>query len=212
MNISKLVQECIENYQDTEPIFIEDVKKYITKKCDKKDNVIKNVSIILNKLKRKGIIKSAYRGIYYKPGRCVFGETGLDYTRLIKLKYLKDREGNIKGYITGTKLFNWIGFITLVPNVMEIVTNECKYYKKYDDKLRTYIIKPKMQITNENHQYLQFLDILENKDNIHIEVEKENKILYNIIRECNLNFEKLIKYAKETNNKKALVKLLILKK
>ena len=26
----------------------EDVKKYITKKCDKKDNVIKNVSIILN--------------------------------------------------------------------------------------------------------------------------------------------------------------------
>ena len=68
-----------------------------------------------------------------------------------------------------------------------------------------------MQITNENHQYLQFLDILENKDNIHIEVEKENKVLYNIIRECNLNFEKLIKYAKETNNKKALVKLLILK-
>ena len=54
--------------------------------------------------------------------------------------------------------------------------------------------------------------IAENKDNMHIEVEKENKILYNIIRECNLNFEKLIKYAKETNNKKALVKLLILKK
>ena len=53
MNISKLVQECIENYQDTEPIFIEDVKKYITKKCDKKDNVIKNVSIILNKLKKR---------------------------------------------------------------------------------------------------------------------------------------------------------------
>lgn len=208
MNISKLVLKYIEGYQDTEPIFIEDMKKYIIEKGGKQNNVY----VILNRLKMKGIMKSAYRGIYYKPGRCVFGETGLDYTRLIELKYLKDREGNIKGYITGAKLFNWIGFTTLVPNVTEIVTNECKYYKKYDEKLRTYIIKPKIQITNENHQYLQFLDVLENKDNIHIEIDNENQILYDIIKECNLDFKKIIKYAKETNNKKALEKLLILEK
>jgi hypothetical protein len=72
-------------------------------------------------------------------------------------------------------------------------------------------MKPKIPITNENYLYLQFLDILENKDNIYIEVEKENKILYNIIKDCNLDFEKIIKYAKDTNNKKALSKLLILK-
>ncbi len=208
MNISKLVLKYIEGYQDTEPIFIEDMKKYIIEKGGKQNNVY----VILNRLKMKGIMKSAYRGIYYKPGRCVFGETGLDYTRLIELKYLKDREGNIKGYITGAKLFNWIGFTTLVPNVTEIVTNECKYYKKYDEKLRTYIIKPKIQITNENHQYLQFLDILENKDNIHIEIDNENQILCHIIKECNLDFKKIIKYAKETNNKKALEKLLLLEK
>lgn len=208
MNISKLVLKYIEGYQDTEPIFIEDMKKYIIEKGGKQNNVY----VILNRLKMKGIMKSAYRGIYYKPGRCVFGETGLDYTRLIELKYLKDREGNIKGYITGAKLFNWIGFTTLVPNVTEIVTNECKYYKKYDEKLRTYIIKPKIQITNENHQYLQFLDILENKDNIHIEIDNENQILCDIIKECNLDFKKIIKYAKETNNKKALEKLLLLEK
>ena len=212
MNITKLVIECIEGYQDTEPIFIEYVKQYVIEKCGNQDNHIKNVSIILNRLKNKGIIKSEYRGIYYKPGFCIFGEVGLDYTKLRKLKYLEDRDGNIKGYITGAKLFNWIGFTTLVPNVTDIVTNECKYNKRYDERLRTYITKPKIPITNENYRYLQFLDILENKDNIPIEVDNENKILFDIIKECHLEFEKLIKYAKETNNKKALSKLLILKK
>lgn len=54
--------------------------------------------------------------------------------------------------------------------------------------------------------------IIENKDNIHIEIDNENEILYDIVKECNLDFKKLIKYAKETNNKKALDKLLILEK
>lgn len=40
----------------------------------------------------------------------------------------------------------------------------------------------------------------------------KNEILFDIIKECHLNFEKLIKYAEKTNNKKALDKLLILKK
>lgn len=151
MNITKLVIECIEGYQDTEPIFIEDVKKYVAGRFGNQDDYIKNVSIILNKLKNKGIIKSTYRGVYYKPGKSIFGEVGLDYTKFRELKYLKDREGNRKGYVTGAKLFNWIGFTTLVPNVTEIVTNECKHYRKYDEKLRTYIIKSKIPITNENY-------------------------------------------------------------
>lgn len=100
---------------------------------------------------------------------------------------------------------------------MEVVrngerTNECKYHKRYDEKLRTYITKPKILITNENYRYLQFLDILENKDNIPIEVDNENEILYDIIKECHLDFKKIIKYAEKTNNKKAIDKLLILKK
>ena len=56
MNISELVLECIENYQDTEPIFIENVKQYIIKKCEKQNNDINNISVILNRLKIKGIL------------------------------------------------------------------------------------------------------------------------------------------------------------
>ena len=165
MNIYKLVLECIELYPEDEPIFIHEVKEYVVKKCknEENENVLKNINVILNRLKNQGVIKSEYKGVYYKPVISIFGEMGLNQTRLIQLKYLKDREQNIKGYVTGAKLFNNLGFTTQVPNVIEIVTNECKYHKQYDEGLRVYITKPKIHITNENYKYLQFIDIIENK-------------------------------------------------
>ncbi len=214
MNICKLVLEYIEKYPEDEPIFIEDIKKYIIQKCENnnnnRENVLKNINVILNRLKNEGTIKAEYKGVYYKPIITMFGEMGLDQRKLMQLKYLKDREGNIKGYIAGAKLFNKLGLTTLVPNVTDIVTNECKYHKQYDKRLRVYITKPKIEITNENYRYLQFIDILDNKDNINIEVESANEILYNIIEECKLDFEKIIKYARETNNRKILDKLFVL--
>ncbi len=213
MTICKLVFEYIDQYPEDEPIFIEDIKKYVIeqyKDDDKKESILKNINVILNRLKNEGIIKAEYKGVYYKPIITMFGEMGLDQRKLMQLKYLRDREGNIKGYIVGAKLFNKLGLSTLVPNVTDIVTNECKYHKQYDKKLRAYITKPKIKITNENYRYLQFIDILDNKDNIHIEVPNENEILYQIIEECKLDFEKIIKYARETNNRKVLDKLFVL--
>lgn len=213
MNICKLVLEYVEQYPEDEPIFIEDIKKYIIQKCEennKKEKILKNINVILNRLKNEGIIRAEYKGVYYKPIYTVFGEMGLDENKLRKLKYLEDRDGNIKGYIIGAKLYNLLGLTTIVPNVTDIVTNECKYHKQYDQKLRTYITKPKTKITNENYKYLQFIDILENKDNVYIETENANEILYNLIKKNQLDFEKIIKYIRETNSKKALDKLLVL--
>lgn len=212
MNICKIVLECIDQYPEDEPIFIEEIKKYVIAKCkeDEKEKVLKNINVILNRLKNEGIIKAEYKGVYYKPVITIFGEMGLDQTKLMQLKYLKDRNGNVKGYIVGAKLFNRLGLTTQVSNVTDIVTNECKYHKQYDERLRTYITKPKIEITNENYRYLQFIDILENRDNINIEVENANEILYKIIQECNLDFEKIIKYARETKSKVAINKIIAL--
>lgn len=213
MNICKLVLEYIEQYPEDEPIFIEDIKKYVIQQCkndNKQENVLKNINVILNRLKNEGIIKAEYKGVYYKPIISMFGEVPLNTNKLRKLKYLEDKDGNIKGYIVGAKLFNKLGLTTLVPNVTDIVTNECKYHKQYDERLRTYITKPKIEITNENYRYLQFIDILDNKDNIHIEAQNADEILYRIIEEYKLDFEKIIKYARETNNRKVLDKLFIL--
>lgn len=213
MNICKLVLEYIEQYPEDEPIFIEDIKKYVIgqyEEDNKQENVLKNINVILNRLKNEGIIKAEYKGVYYKPIISMFGAVPLNTNKLRKLKYLEDKDGNIKGYIVGAKLFNKLGLTTLVPNVTDIVTNECKYHKQYDEKLRTYITKPKIEITNENYRYLQFIDILDNKDNIPIDAQNVDEILYRIIEECKLDFEKIIKYARETNNRKVLDKLFVL--
>ena len=176
MNICKLVLEYIEQYPEDEPIFIEDIKKYVIQQCEKdnkQESVLKNINVILNRLKNEGIIKAEYKGVYYKPIISMFGEVPLNTNKLRKLKYLEDKDGNIKGYIVGAKLFNKLGLTTLVPNVT-------------------------------------FIDILDNKDNIHIEAQNADEILYRIIQECKLDFEKIIKYARETNNRKVLDKLFVL--
>lgn len=215
MNICKLVFEYIDKYPEGEPIFIEDIKKYIMKQfdkeqSDKQEKISKNINVILNRLKNEGIIKAEYKGVYYKPTISIFGEVPLNSDKLIKLKYLEDKDGNVKGYISGAKLFNILGLSTLVPNVTEVVTNECKYHKYYDKKLKTYIMKPKIEITNENYKYLQFIDILDSKDSEHIDAKNADEIIYKIIVEDELDFEKIIKYARETNNRKVLDKLFIL--
>lgn len=108
MNICKLVLEYIEQYPEDEPIFIEDIKKYVIgqyEEDDKQENVLKNINVILNRLKNKGIIKAEYKGVYYKPIISMFGAVPLNTNKLRKLKYLEDKDGNIKGYIVGAKLF-----------------------------------------------------------------------------------------------------------
>ena len=54
MSICKLVLEYIEQYPEDEPIFIEDIKKYIVQKSEneKKENTLKNINVILNRLKK----------------------------------------------------------------------------------------------------------------------------------------------------------------
>lgn len=213
MNCNTMVVNYINNCEKNEPIFIEDIKKYIMQFYSKeeKKNVFNNIKAILNRLTKENIIKSAYKGIYYKPKVNTFGEMPLAIRKIIQYKYLVDKLGNVKGYITGAMLFNQVGLTTQVPNLTDIATNECKNYNKYTNEyLNTTIRKPKIDITTENYKYLQLFDLIENKDNINIEVENENEVIYKFIQDNKLDFEKIIKYARDTNCKKVIEKILVL--
>ena len=212
MNYSEIVLEYINKCNLDDPIFIEDIKKYIKDIYSKNEKkVFKNINVILNRMCKKNIIKQFYKGIYYKPTRNIFGEMPLDKNKVIVKKYIKDEHGNIKGYITGAKLFNQLGLTTQLPNIINIITNECKNYNEYkNEKLGVVIKQPKSKINNENYKYLQLFDIINNKDHINIEVENVDEIIYKFIKENNLDFEKIIKYARETKNKKILEKLYVL--
>jgi hypothetical protein len=214
MNVYKLVLEYVNNYKEDEPIFIEAVKKHISKFFDKneQEKIFRNVNVILNRLNKEGIIKTAYKGIYYKPITTIFGEMPLDKTKVREQKYIKDNDGNIKGYLVGAKLFNSFGLTTQVPNIMEVVTNECKYHNGYDKELKVHIKKPKITVTNDKWKYLQFLELLDNTDDINIENSNPNEIYYKYIETYNLDFEKIIKNARDTKNPRILKKLYILAK
>lgn len=213
MNCHNIVLNYIQNCEKNEPIFIEDIKEYIMQfyKEEEKEKIFNNVKEILNRLNKENIIKTAYKGIYYIPKTNIFGEVPLANSKIIQYKYLVDKFGNVKGYITGANLFNRLGLTTQVPNIIDIVTNECKNNNKYANKYLNVIIrKPKIEINNENYKYLQLIDLIENKDNIYVEVDDMDEIIYNFIQENKLDFEKILKYARETNSKAVIEKMVIL--
>lgn len=213
MNCRNIVLNYIQNCEKNEPIFIEEVKEYVIQfyKKEEKEKIYNNVKEILNRLNKENIIKTAYKGIYYIPKTNIFGEVTLANSKIVQNKYLIDKNGNVKGYITGAKLFNEVGLTTQVPNTIDIVTNECKNNNKYINKnLNVIIRKSKIEINNENYKYLQLIDLIENKDNIYVEVENMDEIIYSFIQENKLDFEKILKYARETNSKAVIEKMVIL--
>lgn len=213
MNCYNMVLEYINTQNRGIPIFIEEIKDYIIQFYNEndKEKVFNNVKAILNRMNKEGIIETAYKGIYYIPVENIFGKMLLGNRQIIQYKYIVDKKGNIKGYITGAKLFNNIHLTTQVPNIIDIATNECKNFNKYENKnLNVIIRKPKIEVNNNNYKYLQLFDLIENKDNIDIEVENPDEIIYNFIAENELDFEKIIKYAMDTKSRTVINKILVL--
>ncbi len=213
MNCYNMVLEYINTQNRGIPIFIEEIKDYIIQfyNTNDKEKVFNNVKAILNRMNKEGIIETAYKGIYYIPVENIFGKMLLGNRQIIQYKYIMDKKGNIKGYITGAKLFNNMHLTTQVPNIIDIATNECKNFNKYENKnLNVIIRKPKIEVNNNNYKYLQLFDLIENKDNIDIEVENPDEIIYNFITENELDFEKIIKYAMDTKSRTVINKILVL--
>jgi hypothetical protein len=215
MVYNEYITNYINSYAYNEPIFVKNLKEQVLETIKKnKDQISKNINVILNRLEEKNVIKryqtenGELKGIYYKPQITKFGETTLDRYKVISYKYLQTEDKKIKGYIYGAKLYNILGLTTQVPNVINIATNDCTNNNIYmDKKLNVIIKKPKIKIDNENCKYLQLLDIIENKDNIEFDVNNANIVLYKYIKEMNFDFEKILLYTYKTKNIKLMEKL-----
>lgn len=208
MNYSKVLLNYIDDYPYDEPIFIEDIKTYFQEKIGNvNDKILKMLYVYINRLVKENRLAQYLKGIYYKPLKGTFGNKKLNINKVIEKKYITSSTG-IKGYYSGAYLFNKLGLTTLLPKDILIVTNECPNSNDYKNKKLGIIIrKPKIEINTENYKYLQLLDILNNKDNIKIETDSEREIIYNFINENNLDVEKIFKYARQTNSKRAIERL-----
>ena len=207
MNYNDILNNYIDSCPYDEPIFIEDIKKYfqnIITNIEEFERVFKTIYVYINRMVKSNKLVLFFKGIYYKPINGVFGEKKLNIDKVIMRKYILDDNGH-KGYYTGAYLYNNLGLTTQIPKDIVIVTNECpnnnEYYNK---KLGVIIRKPRLEINDDNYRYLQLFDILNNKDDIKIEVDNTREIIYEFIREYNLEIDKIFEYANKCNNKKAI--------
>ena len=204
MGVLDFIREYVEQAEMRVPILTSDIYEYVRLRVPNVQKNVLNEYIVRYSRVNPNFIRHK-KGVYYRTEDTPFGKAGIKYPELIKRAYLQDGS-EIIGYETGPSFMNKIGLTTQMPHYTYLATERIK--KSYvDKKSGICLIKPVVNITNENYRYLQFLDMLENRMNVTIENENYREILRNHIIRVDLSFEGLIGYARFYNNQNVFMKL-----
>ncbi len=148
----------------------------------------------IERLIAKKVIKRISTGIFYKPKKTVFGELRPGESEIIK-PYLFE-QGKRVAYITGTALYNNLGLTTQVPKIIKIASRS-KRITINTGSLKAKPVKSYVDVTKDNFQLLEILDIL--KDFVKIpDMDKEVgiKFLLNKLKDLSeKDGARIIKYA-----------------
>lgn len=154
-----LYESLQEKYKPNEPIFLAD----LSIPGLSEGNLRKQMKELCN----SGKVKRYDTGVYYLPATSrLKGTSSLAPGLVAQYKYV-NRNGKAEGYFSGYTFANQIGLTTQVPFALEIVTNREKMkYREVDIKGQRIILrKPRTEVTAENAEVLQLLDLLNNIDN-----------------------------------------------
>ena len=167
----KLYDYILENFNKDEPFFVSELNM----PGSTKNNIRQALKVLCD----KGLAIRYDTGVYYIPHDSEQTESQLkteiknmsprpapftDYDIAGK-KYIFDH-GEYFGYYTGFVFANAMGFTTQVPFVREIATNNAGGAKrKIEIGISKFILKePRTIVTTENHNILQFLDLMNDYD------------------------------------------------
>ena len=95
---------------------------------------------------------------------------------------------------------NKLGLTTQIPGLVYLATMKVRCSRN-DPKQFLSLSKPITTVNKENFRYLQFLDLLQNKEKVSVESDNPLPILKNLIDRYSLTYEKLIWYAHYFNSK-----------
>lgn len=127
------------------------------------ENKMGATAAILSRLAAKGIIKRFSKGMYYKPQNGVFGEVPLQEDQV--LESILKKSGNKAAYLTGTMVYNKMGFTTQIANEYVVATGEfCKPIQKGRIKVR--FVKAYCAVEKKYIPLLQLLDVVKDIRNI----------------------------------------------
>ena len=146
-----------QNFEPNEPIFKSDIDLNLSDT---------NLRQSLKRLCDTGAIKRFSTGVYYLPK-----ESPLKFSvpfspaDVAFKKYIKSN-GNYIGYYSGFTFANQMGLSTQVPYVMEITSNIASAKSRtIQIRGQKFLLrKSRIQITNDNWQLLQLLDLLKDID------------------------------------------------
>ena len=158
---------------------------------------------------RKDIVglKRYSKGIYFKPKKTALGDSVINPIQIVIDTYIK-KDGEEFGYETGPSFLNRIGLSTQIPKYRYYATNKCKRYgDNLKEKLKVVLRKPVTVVTKYNRSYLQFLDVVQNRDKVPIDViDKEDKLIA-YIENNKLDYIKLIAFAKKYYGKEVTLQV-----
>lgn len=200
MTVLNLIDEYIKTKPLKEPIYSNEIQKYVLTKAKINDATINEY---INRYEEKNNDFIRYRkGIYYKTVKTPFGYSPINYQKLINDLYIINNNKKI-GYISGPSFANRIGLTTEISKYEYITTNNNRVVSGIDNLK---LIKPVIKVNDDNYKYLQVLDLLANKNNIYFNCDNPNRIIYEYIIKNNIDFKGLLKYSIYFG-KKCLLKL-----
>ena len=166
-------------------------------------NAKKITNVNMKRLVDKGELARVQKGVYGKVRETPFGKLNPRPDEIMAGFLLRDGE-SIIGYITGPTLLNALGLCTLIPAQRHIATNRYRYQLPENTHIRVY--KPIMNVNDENAPYLQALEAFMALEQYPVDTDRPDEALRGMLREHNINNERLIWYARKHCGQKTLLK------
>ena len=170
-----------------------------------KEKMMYSINVILNMSTGKDILRYQ-KGVYYRPDKNILGPVPLSRGEQIYSEYVENNIGKI-GYLTGPSLYLKLGLSTQVPKDTYYASNNVKKREKILKEVNIVIRPTKTAIDNNNYRYFQILDLIENKDNIFIETDLADKVVWEFLEANCLQYHILIGYAGRYYSKRVVDEL-----
>lgn len=179
----------IDEYEYGEPIFIAELA------ADGKYSY-NSIKSMLSKYVKKGFLKRYCQGVYFRYQKTEFGDSCIDFDKLLERKYIKNGDEDVFGYYSGITLLNQCGLTTQVPNTREIVSNNETSIKRTVNLSGHEVIvrKSRFKIDKDNYKYYQFMNIMRYLSDYQIDDFNERlSFIYKVWELDNTKFKEIAK-------------------
>lgn len=117
----------------------------------------------VSRLLKNGDIKRLSKGQFYKPKTGILGELKPSDSELLKTILYKG--GELRGYITGTALYNQLGLTTQLPRTITVAVEGGRQEKDFGT-LRAKLVRSRAPVKPAEVMLLQYLDVLKDINDI----------------------------------------------